>query len=137
MKLTQIKTSAQLLVRTRAQFLDLQFARLVSEGLAGPDYVAIDFIDDVEFLLGTVFHEIVDRLLARPVHLVHTGIHYQPYRSPHLISKLAKLCIGIVIEAHLLAQRFRIQSPPFGESSVAAITPEVWDVALFLGQRDL
>ena len=87
--------------------------------------------------LGAVFHEIVDGLFARPVHLVHAGINYQPHRPPHLVSKLAKLCIRIVIQTHVFAERLSIQTPAFNKSRVAAIAPEVWDVALFLGQRDL
>ena len=55
MKLAQIETSAEFPLGALAKFFDLQFPGFVSQRLPGPGNVAIDFVDDVEFLFGRSF----------------------------------------------------------------------------------
>src|SRR5213594_418531 len=103
-KLAQVELDAQLPGRTGAKFLDLEFANLVGERLAGPGNVTVDFVDYVQLRFRRVRQEKVDGLLPVPVQRVDARIHHEPHRAPHFISELAEFGVGIVVKAHVLTE---------------------------------
>ncbi len=58
-----VETGAELFFGAFSELLDFEFANFVSECLAGPCDVAVDFVDDVEFRLGSVGFHVVDGFL--------------------------------------------------------------------------
>src|SRR6266853_1932584 len=67
-KLPDVKARSKLLFGPGAQFTDFELSHFVTESLAGPHDVTIDFNDDVLVGFGRVFPEEIDRLITRPAH---------------------------------------------------------------------
>src|SRR6266481_8918342 len=65
------------------------------------------------------------------------GVDDEPDRAPHLIVERAEVRVRILVEAHVVAERLRVESPAFTEGVVPAVPPEVGKIRLLLGQRDL
>ena len=128
---------AELGRRLAAQLLDLQLADLVRQRLARPGDVAVDLVDDVELGLRRVRLEVVDRLLPRPVLVVHAGVDDEPHGAPHLVGELAELVVGVLVEAHLLAEALAVEAPALDERGGLEVAAELRQLAEFLRQRDL
>jgi hypothetical protein len=65
-----------------------------------------------------VRQHVVDRLLAGPTLGVDAGVDHQAHRAQHLVVERAEPLIGILVEAHVVAQRLRIERPAFDEGRV-------------------
>ncbi len=136
MELGQAEFRPQRFGGALAQFGDLERADLVAQRLARPHHVAFDLALGQRFRIPQRIAVILDRLLARPALGVHAGVDHQPRRAQHLVVQVAEIIFRLVEQAHLLAQRFRIQRPAFRVGIVAAELAEVRQVQ-FLQQRDV
>jgi hypothetical protein len=67
---------------------------------------------------------------------MHAGVDHQAHGAQHLVVQVAEIIFRLVEQAHLLAQRFGVQRPAFGEGVVAAELAEVRQAQL-LHQRDV
>ena len=89
------------------------------------------------FRLGSVFLEVVDRLLASPSHRVYPGVDDQANRTPHFVGELAELAVRIGIKAELSPQALAVQSPALDKRGIAAEAAELGHALELLCQRDL
>ena len=55
--------------------------------------------------------EVIDHLLAAPALRVHAGIDDQPNGAPDVALQAAVVGVGVLVEAHLLAQPLGVQPP--------------------------
>jgi hypothetical protein len=88
MKRAHIKPAAQFFLGSRAQLPEFHLSDLVSQRLARPNNVAIDFHRNVMVGLARVLTKIIESLLPRLTHRVDARIDYQPHGSPHLVGQL-------------------------------------------------
>src|SRR5436309_12186316 len=121
MKAADIEARTELALGIGPQFADFELTDLVSQRLCGPDDVTINFHGDVLIRLGGIGAEEVNGLIARPSHRMQARIDDQPYRAPHLIREPAKLRVRILVKAHFLAERLRIEGPAFNKCGVAGV----------------
>ena len=103
MELAQVEAFAELVVRARAEFFDLELAYLVCERLSGVCDVAVNLVRHVQLGLGGVLHEVVNGLLPVPLVVVHPCVNDEAHRAPHLVCELPELRIGVVVESHVFA----------------------------------
>src|SRR5210317_1971820 len=115
-----------------AQFQDFQLADFVSQRLARPGNVTVDFIDDVMFGFCRIAAEKVDRLVAAPTAKMNAGVDDQADRAPHVIGKLAESRIGILIQAQFGAETLAVQGPAFDKRGETRIAAKIRQVAEFL-----
>ena len=121
----------------RAQLQELQLADLVGERLARVGDVAVDLVDDVGLGLGRVRHEVVDGLLARPVHVVDAGVDDEAHGAPQVVGELPEARVRILVEAEVVAEPLGVERPAFDVGREAAGAPEHRQVGLLLRERDL
>jgi hypothetical protein len=87
-----------------AEFKDLQLANFVSESLAGPSDVAINFSLDIRLVDVGVIVEILDHLFEGPVLGVDPGIYDQTDGAPDVAFESSVVGVWILIEADIFAQ---------------------------------
>ncbi|EEF93620.1 hypothetical protein CATMIT_01748, partial [Catenibacterium mitsuokai DSM 15897] len=63
--------------------------------------------------------------------------HHQPDRAPQLVLQIAEVVVRAFVHAQVLAQRFGVQAPAFGEGGLAAEAAELGQAGEFLLQRQL
>src|SRR5207245_3498780 len=90
-ELAQIERLTERALGAGAEILDLELADLIGQGLAGPGDITVDLVGDVDFGLGVILHEKVDRSLPVPAHRVYSRVDHQAHRAPHLVSELPEL----------------------------------------------
>ena len=98
MEFAQVEVGAQRRFGQFPQLTDFEFAHLVSERLARPRNVAVDFRTNVMFRQSRVGLHEFDRLGTSPPQVVHAGIHDQPARTPHLECQPSEVTVGILVE---------------------------------------
>src|SRR5882762_6766234 len=124
MKFAHIESCTKFLFGFRTQFANLHLSDLIGKRLARPNDVAIHFDSDVLIGLAGVLTEEIDRLLPRPAYGIHSGIHDQPYRSPHFLAELSELRLRIFVQAKLFAETLGIKPPTLDECRVAGVLSE-------------
>src|SRR5256712_10921672 len=137
MKLSLIKFNTQPALRFFAQLADLELADLVRQCLPWPNDVPVNFRDHVLIGLSRVFAEIVDSLLPRPTHGMHSGIHHEPHGAPHFVAELAEFRIRIFVHPYLFAETLGIQRPAFYEGCIASVPAEFRNSFEFLSEGNL
>jgi len=73
--------------------------------------VTVDFITMSFSDLGAVLHEKINCALPVPFHEMHPVSTTRRTAPPHFVSELAELRIRLVVETHVLAERFRVETP--------------------------
>ena len=68
---------------------------------------------------------------------MHAGVDDQAAGAPDLVHELPELCIRIVVETHLIAERLGVKPPSFDKRRVAAVASEVRHAPLLHGEGDL
>src|SRR5690606_8424488 len=111
MERPDIEAVAQLLARPLPQLHYSGHADLVGRSLAGQDDIALHLADIVTLGNGGVLREILDRLFAGPALGVDPGIDHEAPGPPDLHGEAAEIRIGILVEAHILAEAFGIKAP--------------------------
>ncbi len=137
MERAEVKSFAQLTLGIEAQLPDLQVADLVGQRLPRPGNVPVHFDSHLMFGQPRVFQEIIDGLLAAPAHRVDPGVQHEPHRTPHLVVELAEFRVGIGVEAHLVAQTLRVETPTLHECGNAVVLAEFGHVLEFLRDGNL
>lgn len=130
----EVEFVTQGFARVGAEFLDLEFADLISQSLAGPDNVTVNLDLDVMAGLGGVRHEEVDGVLAAPALGMHADIDHQPDRTPHFIGQLTEFVIWVVVHADVVAEAFGIEAPAFTVGGEPAVFAEFREAFHLLGQ---
>src|SRR5688572_19825370 len=111
MEVPDIEFGSQSGLRLAAKLADLELADLVGGGLAGIGDVAVDLAADVEVRQERVFAEESDGAVAAPTLGMQPGVDDQAHGTPGLERQASEIGVGILIEAHLLAQGFGIKAP--------------------------
>ena len=118
MKLALIEFVAELLLRARSQFLDLQHPNFISAGLTGRDDVTLDFRFHFFFAHPGFIAHVGDRLIARPMLGVNSGIDDQTHRAEKFVPQTAEVAERVLfVPANLFRKPFAVKGPTFRVSS--------------------
>src|SRR5258708_32101893 len=137
MKRTHTETCAEPPFRFRAQPANLQLTQFVRQRLSRPNNVAVHLDGNVLIGLARVVLEKLNRLLARPSHRVHSGIHNQPHGAPHFVRELPEFRVRIFVQSKFFAETLRIQGPAFHESRIAHVLAKFRLSLQLLRERNL
>src|SRR5436853_359528 len=137
MELADIGSRSKFLLSLCAPLANLQLPDLVCQGLSRPNNVAIHFHSNVLIGFSGIFFEKLHRLLARPAHRMHSGVHDEPNRAPHFVAELPEFRVRIFVHAELFAEALRIQCPALDKRRVSEVFPEFRHVFHLLPERKL
>ena len=115
MKSAQFEARAQPLLSELPQRLNLQISGTAGQRGAGPRNGPIHHVFGDRFITGHFGANIVDRLASTPSHGMQTCIDHHARYTVHLPEQSTEFRLGIAIQAEVLTQRRRIQSPSLHE----------------------
>ena len=69
--------------------------------------------------------EIGQRSVPRPAIFVHASVDHQSHCAPHLVGLAAELLIGGLVDPHLLAKPFGVESPALAIAGEIELLAEV------------
>ena len=125
------------LLGARAELDDFELSDFVAQCLAGPGDVTVDLGLDVGVVHRGVRAEIVEHLLARPVHGMDAGIDDEADGAPGIGLESSVVGPGVLVKADVLAEALGIESPAFGVGGVVNVLAEVRKSGELLRDGDL
>src|SRR5216683_7456576 len=66
-----------------------------------------------------------------------SGVDHQADRAPDVALEAAVVAVRVLVEANILAQLLRVETPPFAVSRVPEVFAKIGNVGEFLGDRNL
>ncbi len=114
-----VEAGAELVASFFAEFSDFELAEFVGESLTGVGDVAVGF-GLGERLVDVVAEHVIDDLLAGPAHVVKAGVDDEADGAEEFRVEAAVVADGVLVEADLLAELFRVKCPALDVGGGAA-----------------
>src|SRR5688500_18289424 len=137
MKVLDVELVPELPLRLGAKPLDGHGAALLGQSLARDGDGALDLVLGVGLAHARIVEHVLDRLLAAPALGMDAGVDHQAHRAQHLIIERAHALVWVLVEAHRVTERLRIEGPAFDISGIAAEPHERRQRRILLRQADL